>query len=403
MNNCPHLCQRYKFRRQLYVRKINNVETVKNVARKQINSFYVPVTVWNYGKKVQLNALVDSGATNTFINKQVIKSNKLSPDKLAIPITVTNVDGTENYAGQVTHMLKAYLEIGSHKSQEVALIADLGEKDMIIGYDFLTKHNPDINWKDGEWEWTRCPENCKKQRAKRKNRIEEIKVTQEEVDYLEYKDEISWDDILDDLGSVDPQNEYINWISTGDETAEQIAATISEILGKEDEGFDDNYVDEVNASTSKVKLDQWKEKVPREYWDYGIIFSEKASERMPTRKPYDHGIEFVEGAKLPKKGEIYKMSPEEKDALAKWIEEEKQKGYIRESKSPVAAPVFFVKKKDGKLQLVVDYRKINDITIKNSYPIPRVDDLVDALSEAKVYTKLDLRWGYNNVRIKKGD
>lgn len=93
----------------------------------------------------------------------------------------------------------------------------------------------------------------------------------------------------------------------------------------------------------------------------------------------------------------------EKQSLDEWLDEELRKGYIRKSKSPLAAPVFFFKKKDGKLRLVQDYRKLNAVTIKNRYPIPRITDLIDSLSQAKIFTKIDLRWGYNNVRIKQGD
>ena len=89
--------------------------------------------------------------------------------------------------------------------------------------------------------------------------------------------------------------------------------------------------------------------------------------------------------------------------MDEWIDEQLAKGYIRESKSPAAAPVFFIKKKDGSLRLVVDYRRLNAITIKNRYPLPLTQELIDQLIGAKVFSKLDLRWGYNNVRIQEGD
>ena len=89
--------------------------------------------------------------------------------------------------------------------------------------------------------------------------------------------------------------------------------------------------------------------------------------------------------------------------MDEWINEQLAKGYIRPSKSPAAAPVFFVKKKDGSLRLVVDYRKLNAITVKNRYPLPLTQELIDQLSGASVFSKLDLRWGYNNVRIRDGD
>lgn len=73
------------------------------------------------------------------------------------------------------------------------------------------------------------------------------------------------------------------------------------------------------------------------------------------------------------------------------------KGYIVPSKSPMVSSVFFVKKKDGKLRFVQDYRKLNAVTIKNRYPLPLASDIINCLTEAKVFTKFDIRWGYNNI------
>ncbi|KAF8748123.1 hypothetical protein RHS01_11031 [Rhizoctonia solani] len=90
-------------------------------------------------------------------------------------------------------------------------------------------------------------------------------------------------------------------------------------------------------------------------------------------------------------------------ALKQHIDEELATGKIRPSTSSAGAPVMFVKKADGSLRLVVDYRKLNDVTHKNVYPLPRQDDLMAKLRHARIFTKLDLRWGYNNVQIKEGD
>lgn len=97
------------------------------------------------------------------------------------------------------------------------------------------------------------------------------------------------------------------------------------------------------------------------------------------------------------------MSPLERNSLDQWIDEELAKGYIKKSESELVAPVFFVKKKEGTLRLMQDYRKLNMITVRNRYPIPCITDLVDSLSKARIFTKIDLRWGYNNVRIREGD
>ena len=80
-----------------------------------------------------------------------------------------------------------------------------------------------------------------------------------------------------------------------------------------------------------------------------------------------------------------------------------RKGYIRPSKSPQTLPVFFVGKKDGSKRIVIDYRNLNDQIIKNNYLLPLITELIDNMGSKKVFMKIDLRWGFNNVRIKEGD
>ena len=124
---------------------------------------------------------------------------------------------------------------------------------------------------------------------------------------------------------------------------------------------------------------------------------------MSLWKPYDHAIEFEKSAILPKPAKVYLLSISERSSLDLWIDEELRKGYIQPSTSPIAVPFFFVKKHNGSLCPVMDYRALNGITIKNRYPIPQIADLIESLSHASIFTKIDLRWGYNNVCIKKGD
>ena len=93
----------------------------------------------------------------------------------------------------------------------------------------------------------------------------------------------------------------------------------------------------------------------------------------------------------------------EQKELNRFIAENLEKGYIVPSKLPMASPIFFVKKKDGKLRLIQDYRKLNEITIKNRYPLPLASDIINKLKDAKVFTKFDVRWDYHNICIKEGD
>jgi len=123
---------------------------------------------------------------------------------------------------------------------------------------------------------------------------------------------------------------------------------------------------------------------------------------MPTRKLWDHAIDVKEGF-VPRKGRVYPLSREEKEEVREFVKEQLRKGYIRPSKSPQMALVFFVGKKDGKKRMVQDYRYLNEWTIKNNYPLPLILDILENIGTKKLFTKMDLRWGYNNVRIKEGD
>jgi hypothetical protein len=100
---------------------------------------------------------------------------------------------------------------------------------------------------------------------------------------------------------------------------------------------------------------------------------------------------------------LHPLNPQEQKELDEFLKEQLETGRIRSSKSPMASPFFFVKKKDGKLRPVQDYRKLNEMTIKNRYPLPLISELIDQLTGAKYFSKMDVQWGYNNIRIKNGD
>ena len=103
-----------------------------------------------------------------------------------------------------------------------------------------------------------------------------------------------------------------------------------------------------------------------------------------------------------RKKKVYLLSRGERKEVYEFVNKQLRKEYIRLLKSPQMALVFFVRKKDGKKQMVQNYRYLNEWTIKNNYPLPLISDVVENISMKKVFTKIDLRWGYNNVRIKEG-
>jgi hypothetical protein len=135
---------------------------------------------------------------------------------------------------------------------------------------------------------------------------------------------------------------------------------------------------------------------------YADIFSETAFDSLPERRKWDHATE-LEREPSPGFRKVYPMTLTEQTEMDAFLEEALATGHIKQSKSPLGAPVFFIKKKDGKLHFVQDYRALNAITRKNRYPLPLIDDLIHWLKDACYFTKLDVRWGYNNVRIREGN
>jgi len=132
------------------------------------------------------------------------------------------------------------------------------------------------------------------------------------------------------------------------------------------------------------------------------VFEKVKSERMLTRKVWDHAIDLKETFKL-QKGRIYPLSKNKREEVQNFVEDQLRKGYIRPLKSLQTLPVFFVGEKDGSKRMVMNYRNLNDQTIKNNYPLLLIIELIDNMGSKKVFTKMDLRWGFNNVRIKEGD
>jgi len=142
--------------------------------------------------------------------------------------------------------------------------------------------------------------------------------------------------------------------------------------------------------------------VPSRFHKWLKVFGKVKSERMLVRKIWDYTIDLKDKF-TPSKAKVYPLSQNERDKVQKFVEDHLRKGYIRSSKSQQTLPVFFVGKKDRGKWMVMDYCKLNRQTMKNNYPLPLITGLVDNMESKRVFTKMDLRWGYNNVQIKEGD
>src|SRR5277367_1522755 len=345
--------------------------TIAKVSRNSISISSQAIT--QNKKIVEFESLIDSGAGGMFIDQNFARNFKtVALDK---PIKAYNVDGTENKQGTIKSYVNLDLIIDDRRFQEQLYVTGLGKQKIILGFPWLNKHNPLIDWKKGEIEWKRVKLNLSKWRMK-KNPKPSI---EEEIDEEESKNQ-----------TQNPLQEDANCILI--ELIEEIAW-----INKT------NIATELAIEENKKKEELTNEEiVPKEYHEYLDVFNEEKANRFPYTRPWDHKIELKEGFE-PKSFKNYNLTPAEQTELDKFLKENLEKGYIRPSQSPMASPFFFVDKKDGKLRPCQDYRYLNNWTIKNAYPLPLISEIMDKLKNARYFTKMDIRWGYNNVRIKEGD
>jgi RNase H-like domain found in reverse transcriptase/Reverse transcriptase (RNA-dependent DNA polymerase)/Integrase zinc binding domain len=259
--------------------------------------------------------------------------------------------------------------IQDHMERIHLAVSNLGKTELFIGHEWLKKHNPNIDWRMSTLTFDRCPKEC---------------------DYIS---------TLDDL--------------EGDHDHEQVADEPKVHLNKGERLF----TFDVNSySARRVTRDDgreqaslnpedpvFEERVPAHYHEYRDVFDKKDFDQLLERRIWDHVIELTPDFK-PIDCKIYPLSPKEQPILQEFIEENLRTGRIWPSKSLNASPFFFGMKPDGSgLRLIQDYRKLNEFTIKNRYPLPLIREIIDKLKGVKYFTKLDVRWGFNNVRIHEGN
>ena len=323
---------------------------------------------------ITVEALLDSRATGLVMSSEFAKKQGFKLKKLERPMQVRNVDGSFNKEEPIENTVEVNIYYQRHRERtEIDVIG--GQKwSVILGMPWLVRHNPEIDWRTGEVKMTRCLEECGKQwrPVQGKSGWEKQKEEEAKEETEKKKEEKEKKKKQKKERTVEARKITEEW----------------EIWDKEEE-------------TAKLEAEARK-LVPEKFHQWIKVFGKKQSERMPMRKLWDHAIEVKEGF-VPRKGKVYPLSREEREEVQEFVKEQLRKGYIQPSKSPQTAPVFFVGKKDGKKRMVQDYRYLNEWTIKNNYPLPLISDVLENIGTKKVFTKMDLRWGYNNVRIKEGD
>ena len=213
------------------------------------------------------------------------------------------------------------------------LITGLGKQSIILGLPWLVKENPDINWRAGTLQWRPTP-----------------------LIIVEDNDDKEGGDFTISLAQTYVEDE-------SDETS-----TLEILKVKLSDHFNQIYGDQEEKNVPIEQL------VPPAYHKYLKLFSKKASERFPEPRPYDHEIHLKSDFK-PTRQSPYSLNPEETKLAKEFVDENLAKGYIEHSKSPMASPLFFVGKKDGSKRPCQDYRKLNEGTVKDTFPLPNIQDL----------------------------
>jgi len=305
-------------------------------------SMSIKVYLHTPSKRAETTALLDSGATENFINHQYTQQLWLPVKRLAIPRKVFNADGTTNQKGDITFYSDLEVRTGEKCINMQFFLTELGPQRMILGYPWFAAMQPKINWVKGWIDYTQLPIVIKTPNAHKST--------------------------------------FVSWLKAMMH-GKQWKAVIK------------------NAEVPRSE----KNHLPKEYQRHQKVFSEQKAQRFPKKRSWDHTINLKPNAPSSLPGKVYFLMQPEQAALKEFLKKQLEKGYIRPSKSPYAAPFFFIKKKSGELRPVQDYRKVNEWTVKNRYPLPLIPELINRVKGASLFLKFDIRWGYNNIWIKEGD
>jgi len=163
--------------------------------------------------------------------------------------------------------------------------------------------------------------------------------------------------------------------------------------------YEIDYLIEKKLADQKDDL-RVQENLPEAYQDLADVFSKAASDALPPRRPYDHKIQLTdENTDGLSYSPLRHQSADELRAVKQYLVENLHKGFIEASQAPFAAPILFIKKSDGSLRFCIDYRKLNNLTRKDQYPLPLIEETLARLGKARIFTKLDIRQAFHRIRV----
>jgi Reverse transcriptase (RNA-dependent DNA polymerase) len=257
---------------------------------------------------------------------------------------VYNVDGTENQGGIISKSCILCVRQGKQQIAQWFYVTNLGQDRVILGYPWLWEFNPEIDWEEGQLIG------------------EEVKLEEIGIVWEEYKKQQT---------KIRKMHFAQEWAIEGREQWQQESV---EMKG-----------------------------IPKEYQRHRKVFSDQQATCFPLSWPEDHAIKLIPGAPETINCKVYPLTLAEQEATKKFLEENEHLGYIEKTDLPWSSPWFFIKKKDGMLRPVQDYREVNKWTVRDVYPIPRIEQILESLHGKELFTVFDVHMGYNNVLIKKED
>ncbi|KAJ1041138.1 hypothetical protein NDA10_004492 [Ustilago hordei] len=277
------------------------------------------------------------------------------------------------------------VSIGTHNLGVVeASVADTADYDLILGFTELRRLKPTIQWDTGQLEFKTQEQDRPPRRPPEAARAGDLTMRRPTLHGNEF---VSAERILRAALEDGP---------IGFMLLEEPPSSLP-AFGFVPTGADKGVEMEVEVDKVVTAAD-----IPKPYQHLRDVFDEVEADKLPHHTEHDLHLELIEGGKPPQ-GPLYLKGPKEMSELRRYLDENLEKGFIRPSKSPARSPVLFVPKKDGGLRLCVDYRGLNEITVKNRAPLPLIEEQLFLLRKARIYTKLDLRAAYNLIRIAKGD
>ena len=341
----------------------------------------LPVTLETRELKLPTYAMTDTGAEGlAFVDREWAHEQKLPLTRLRRPFGLNVFDGSETESGRVTHCAHAWMRIQDHYEPIQLFVTQLAHYPVILGLPWLKKHDPTIGFASHTFSFNSdyCRKNCNTPSSPMKVQA------------------------LHDIPKKD-RPRYLPSRRAGLENRNiaQISLAASAAYARRNYRMFAVTVEAIEQYLSAPKEVDLEKALPPELRDFIDVFSPREAEKLPPHRPYDHRITLEDG-KSPPFGPLYPMSRDELRALKEWLEENLRKGFIRPSSSPAASPVLFVKKPDGGLRFCVDYRALNNISIKDRYPLPLTKESLNNLKGMKYFTKIDIISAFNNVRIQEG-